>query len=1119
MTYNRNTIIILLLLFVKSSFSQVVKPYFNIVRGIKNYALGKVVSMAQDKYGYMWLDDQSNSNLVRYDGYHMKIFHNNPSDTNSVAKFNNDCIAADHSGNIWIPVLKGVDKYDYTSNKFIHYRFPAGVGGFGYCMIIDHSGIVWIGGDGLARFDPATGKFTHFVHSNTDTTSLSCNIVRSLYEDKAGILWVGTGFEFDGKSNEGGLNRFNKETGTFTRYIHDPNNPNSLAGNKVRALFEDSKHNFWVGTDNNGLHLMDREKGTFERYNYDPLHPEKLSTPPVKIIDGRHHITFITEDITHKLWIGTYSDGIICYNPLTKRTDHFNSEDKKRPGGYTDNSSWAIYSSIDGELWISNEKAELFRVDPYQSGFTEEKMENTVDHFLEDSSGNLWLNTVGNGLKIKNKNTGEKKQFLHNSADSFSISSNMGTFLKQSLDGNIWVGTLNGLNLFNPQTNKFTHFFYNPKLTDNGYKGGVFNILETRDETYYGLYGKLAIKNNNTNIITYYVNNPDDTNSISIGGPIRFKNNFDGTIWISMWDTEKGGLDLFNTTTKKFKHYFKGLIIWDIFKSSAGKMWVGTSDGLYYRNDSLDTFIQAGPEYSELRKSKVKSMTEDEDKNIWGVSTLGIFRLNPSKNQIKIFGDKYGTIDVGTLAYEPTFRTSGGEIFFGNPHGYYICTPKEVFNSTIPQVVLTDFKIDDHSLTNGSNKQFALPLEDAKEIILNHNQNTFSIDFAAIHFADPENNMHMYMMEGIDKEWRDVHDEKSAYYFNIPPGHYTFRLKTASSYGVNAERSIIIKVLPPWWQTWWAYTLYALILILAIWSFIKWRTKKLEKETIVLEKRVAERTLELKREKEIVESTLGELKSAQAQLIQSEKMASLGELTAGIAHEIQNPLNFVNNFSEINQELLVELKDEAGKGNIAEVTAIANDVISNEEKINHHGKRADAIVKGMLQHSRSSSGQKEPTDVNALADEYLRLAFHGIRAKDKSFNAEFKTDFDSTIGKINLIPQDVGRVLLNLYNNAFYAVNEKKKRQADGYEPTVSVSTKKMGDKVEIKVADNGNGIPQKVVDKIFQPFFTTKPTGEGTGLGLSLSYDIIKAHGGEIKLSTKELEGSDFVIILPAKS
>ncbi|MFQ3174662.1 MAG: two-component system NtrC family sensor kinase [Flavobacterium sp.] len=283
-----------------------------------------------------------------------------------------------------------------------------------------------------------------------------------------------------------------------------------------------------------------------------------------------------------------------------------------------------------------------------------------------------------------------------------------------------------------------------------------------------------------------------------------------------------------------------------------------------------------------------------------------------------------------------------------------------------------------------------------------------------------------------------------------------------------------------------------------------------------LEIQVAERTAELLSQKDELQIALDELKSTQSQLIQSEKMASLGELTAGIAHEIQNPLNFVNNFSEVSNELIDEMKEEFRKGDVEEGFAIADYIKLNLDKINHHGKRADAIVKGMLQHSRSSSGVKEPTDINALADEYLRLAYHGLRAKDKSFNATLVTNYDETIGNIDIIPQDMGRVILNLITNAFYAVNEKKKQIADDYEPNVSVSTLKISNIVQISVKDNGNGIPQTALDKIFQPFFTTKPAGQGTGLGLSLAYDIVKAHNAELRVETKEGEGSEFIIELP---
>lgn len=342
------------------------------------------------------------------------------------------------------------------------------------------------------------------------------------------------------------------------------------------------------------------------------------------------------------------------------------------------------------------------------------------------------------------------------------------------------------------------------------------------------------------------------------------------------------------------------------------------------------------------------------------------------------------------------------------------------------------------------------------------------------------------------------------------------------------------------WKTWFnAADSFAIIWAFGIWGFNRKQLKELakakekayreEQNNLVITKmkeeleiQVADRTAELTRQKEELELTLAELKATQTQLIHSEKMASLGELTAGIAHEIQNPLNFVNNFSEVNRELIEEIRSESSKPETqrdpALIESLLKDISENEDKINFHGKRADAIVKGMLQHSRSSSGQKEPTDLNSLAEEYLRLSYHGLRARDKSFNAKFETRLDPSIGKINMMPQEMGRVILNLINNAFYASNEKKKTAGPGYEPVVTLSTKKLAGQVELKVRDNGNGIPAGLIDKIFQPFFTTKPTGEGTGLGLSISYDIVtKGHGGELQVESREGDFTEFTILLPA--
>jgi signal transduction histidine kinase len=420
---------------------------------------------------------------------------------------------------------------------------------------------------------------------------------------------------------------------------------------------------------------------------------------------------------------------------------------------------------------------------------------------------------------------------------------------------------------------------------------------------------------------------------------------------------------------------------------------------------------------------------------------------------------------------------------------------------------------------------------------LEANQNNIEFHFATLNFTNPESVQFTYLLEGYDKDWSRPTKINFTEYRNLAAGSYTFRLKGISPGNIFSEEAVFhFTIAPPWWQSTAAYVLYALVLAVLIYfgnKFLRRRAIAKERE------RAREKELAQARE---IEKAYKELKSTQEQLVQSEKLASLGQLTAGIAHEIQNPLNFVNNFSEVSKELIGEMKDELAVGNWQLAKEISADIEQNLEKINHHGKRADAIVKGMLQHSRSGNGKKELTDINALADEYLRLSYHGLRAKDKTFNASFETDFDPSLPKIEVLPQDIGRVLLNLINNAFYAcaergrsaVSENQKTPSGldaskgetptgsktpsgwDYKPTVTVSTKNLGNRIEIAVKDNGKGIPEEIKNKIFQPFFTTKPTGQGTGLGLSLSYDIMKAHGGELKVDAVENEGSVFTLVLP---
>jgi signal transduction histidine kinase len=466
-----------------------------------------------------------------------------------------------------------------------------------------------------------------------------------------------------------------------------------------------------------------------------------------------------------------------------------------------------------------------------------------------------------------------------------------------------------------------------------------------------------------------------------------------------------------------------------------------------------------------------------------------------------------------------TIALSNGEVWILGDEGINSIDPKALFeekNSIPPKVWITNMTIMDSSYAAPDGDIFTKAIDFTDEIEIAYWQKNLTFEFVALHYLRPEDNQYCWMLEGYDEQWTEPSLNRTASYTNLSPGTYTFRVKGSNADGIWNEEGATMKItiLPPYWQTVWAYGIYFLAFCGLGFLFIR-----SQKEAATRKEKDRSRDRELAQAKE-VEKAYTTLKSTQSQLIQSEKMASLGELTAGIAHEIQNPLNFVNNFSEINIELIEELQAELKKGDYEEVLTISEDVKDNQQKINHHGKRADAIVKGMLQHSRKSTAIKEPTDINKLADEYLRLAYHGLRAKDKSFNATLETDFDENLGLVNVIPQDLGRVILNLITNAFYAVNEQKTAFAKAnkeYAPTVSIITKKEGNTVRIIVKDNGNGMPQEIVDKIFQPFFTTKPTGEGTGLGLSMSYDIVsQGHGGTLNVNTQKGEGTEFIISIP---
>ena len=1117
------------------SSAQTTEIKFNILSGMNGIFLGKVNSITQDKQGVMWFSDQSNRCITQFDGTRMIRYQHDPKDSNSLGGFYPECVYADSSGLIWIGLYGfGLDRFDPVKKTFTHFRHdpndPNTISNDTVtAILIDHLKNIWVATyGGLDLLDFKTGTFTHFSHDPSEPTSLSHNRIRALYEDHQGNLWVGTGLAWDW-NDKGGLNRFDRTSGTFTRYMHDTKNKNSLVNNKVRSIFEDSRGTLWVGTLGDGLHTLDRKTGLFTRYPYNPAQPNGLSRPPVKTLFD--HITFITEDAEGFIWIGTLANGLNRYDPITKTSKHYTIRNARNEG-FNDESGWTAYASPSGWLWISTQEANLYKVNLYINKIDLDiSVGNNVLYVLEDNPDALWIGT-DNGLFKKQLSSGKLQNYRHDPQNLKSLGNNTVNRIYKDPEGTLWLSTAGGLNRFDEKTETFTRYVFEPS-NDSSIAWNDVSVLHTdQDGNFWvGTYGgglHLMDKKNGT--FTRYRFNASDSTSLS--GDIITSLMEDGNdLWVGTWDTK--GLSRMDRRTKRCKRYLLGINIISVLKDHDGTIWVGAVNNVYRYDSTMDKFQLLEFSGIPLSFNEMKSMIMDQDFNIWVFSYSGVFRINAQRNQYVTYG-KENNIVLETFYYGSASLKTDGTIMVGAYTGFYTFHPEKLIIPKGEQnLFLTNFYINGKDIKPAPGSPLSVPLSNTEAITLSHDQNVFSFFFRSIDYSTAESKTIYYKLEGYDKEWQQAGADGHIYYFNVPPGEYRLRINSTNIMnGSMAEVIMQITITPPWWRTWWAYTLYALGAIGLVYTthrFLRARVLKAERE------RTKEHELAQARE---IEKAYNQLKNTQAQLIQSEKMASLGELTAGIAHEIQNPLNFINNFAEVNAELIDELHEGIENNNLDEVKSISKNIKDNEEKIIFHGKRADAIVKGMLQHSRSSSSVKEPTDINALCDEYLRLAYHGLRAKDKTFNATMKTDFDDTIGLVNVIPQDIGRVILNLITNAFYAVSEKAKMISQtpypleggpAYEPTVSVQTKLQlplpggrgleesgGRWVTISIADNGPGIPKSAMDKIFQPFFTTKPTGQGTGLGLSLSYDIVKAHSGDLRVETMEGEGTKFIIQLP---
>ncbi len=1063
--------------------------------------------MIQSRDGYIWFGTEEG--LTRFDGVQFTVFNkvNTPALPNSwIVR-----LLEDSEGGIWLrPQGASPGIVRFANGTFKAYRKADGLPSdrvITWASAPD--GTVWFGTDrGYAEWKG--GSFKLYTRAN----GLPSDTVTSLGRDSKGNLWIGTAKGLAKSSN-----------GTMETMTGKPGLPDSLFQriNGVTNIFEDRRGTVWMAVRGKVVAFAD---GSFRHFGKEDGIPDSL-------------VYAIAEDREGAIWFGTgrglarYADGKFTQIQVSPDRD--------------ENDVREIVEDREGSLWLRTRKG----IARYASGKIEQYGEKEglsgidVQRLLVDKEGSVWSSSNGGGVDCF-----RDEKFVTYSTRS-GLSNDPTNAVFEDRAGALWIGTLDG-GLDRLKDGVVTVFDKHNGLPSNGVRG-----LGEDNE------GKLWITTDN-GICTYkdgsitLALSPEQAKNVKAdGGLVRRTGEVlivsQGRIFVmhngklrryqpldslytskdpvfglfetrsgSMWVTSRDSVyrlyngSLINITER---YHLPALGAITVEEDSAGAFWFGLyGEGLFrLKRDSL---VNITPKQG-LFDYNVYSFIEDKFGYEWMSCNRGVYRVSKKELDDVADGKKpmlssvvYGTADgmesveCDATGFPDACRTHDGKICFTTVKGVTIVNPEDIrINNVPPPVVIDRFLVEGDPQHTGS--QVRIPAGKAR----------FEFHYAGLSFIGAAKVHYKYQLVGLDNEWVDAGSRREAYFTHLDPGEYTFRVIAANSDGIWNETgaSVSFVLLPHFYQTRWFLVLAVIFFLTTGPSFYFYRMGGMKRRRAELEQQVGERTAELQK-------TLNNLKETQTQLILSEKMASLGQLTAGIAHEIKNPLNFITNFAVLSQDLTKDLRkelaaerDRVDPVRAKEIEEVLSDLEQNVTKINEHGKRADSIVRGMLLHSRGKAGERQDTDLNALLTEYTNLAYHGMRAQDQSFNIKIETHLDSTIGKISVVPQDLSRAFLNIVNNACYAANEKRKTVKNGFSPTVVVSDRNLEDKVEIRIRDNGSGIPLAIREKVFNPFFTTKPAGVGTGLGLSLSYDIItQEHKGELLVNTKEGEYTEFVIILP---
>ena len=1071
----------------------------------KGLSQSTVYCTYQDSQGYIWVGTEDGLN--KYDGYTFDIYKFDPTDSTTLSNNIVRCIFEDKQNELWIGTDNGLNKFNPSNGSFTRYQNITGNRSTLSSNIItsitqDNKNEIWIGtNNGLNKLDLGSEIFSSFHSVDGNTNSLSSNFISAVYffNNK---LWVGTA------SN--GLNQFDIETHLSKRI--SSSSQSALSDNEVSCISSDKKGNLWVGTLNGGVNIIS-SNGKISRFNMS----NGLSS---------NSVFTIHEDNFGTMWLGTFGGGLDALNLLTNKITNYHRESQNSES-ISSNKIYHLFEDKAGTIWISTANGLSF-YNRTIAKFTTLKINdnddaasnNSIFSICEDKQGNVWTGSLGSGLNVFSRNenrfVNEKFPSISNPLLRFS------NVFSITVDKNdiVWIGTSDGLLSYNKTNGSIAEYKTSNGGLSNNYVRCV--IEDKSGQLWIGTHGGGIDKlNKDSGKSKIYKKINGDNSSLSSDVVVSIYEDKKGQLWIA---TYGGGLCLFDQKTEKFTTFknnpadnksISSNFIHSIFEDTNGKLWIGTYGGGLNIYDSQKKSFTHYTERDGLPNNIINSIISDSNNNIWLSTNNGVCKLNIHNDQKLLTADSrtYNIQDglQNKFNENSSFLGKGGWLYFGGSNGLNVFHPDSIVDNTvIPPVVITRFYLFEKPA------RMDTLITSKHTLHLNYTQNFFSFEFAALNYLFPDKNRYAYMMENLNDEWTYSGTRRYATYTNIDPGEYIFRVKACNNDGVWNETGIAIKITidPPIWKTKWFIALFALLITGLIFLYIRFRTNSLVKQNVLLEDKVNLRTTELQVKNIELTKTMDNLKTTQRQLVQSEKMASLGQLTAGIAHEIQNPLNFVNNFSELSVDLITELQENNSPDDQKE---LAETLKQNMEKINFHGKRADSIVKGMLQHSRTSTVEKQPTDINKLVEEFLNLAYHGMRSKDPGFNCTLEKHLGKDVPSIKIISQDISRVILNIFNNAFYAVDERIKSGESNYIPKVSITTEKKSNNIFIKIKDNGCGISKELKDKIFNPFFTTKPTGQGTGLGLSISYDIIvKGHDGDLTVDSVKGEFTEFTISLP---